>query len=90
MNREKLENTSLNDTNQDALKGLEEENSDLKSELKEASMQLLQKSTELVNCKFDLQRHRLEIDVSSFFTNSSILFHLIFFCYRNLIKTFVI
>lgn len=37
----------------------------MKKELAEATSQLVQKSNELLNCKFDLQRHRLEIDVSS-------------------------
>ncbi|XP_063699095.1 myosin-11 [Culicoides brevitarsis] len=41
---------------------LEEENATIKKELKEVSSQLLQKNTDLVNSKFELQRHRLEID----------------------------
>lgn len=58
--REKYENT---EKKSDRMEEIEEENVAIKNELKDVSSQLLQKNTDLVNCKFELQRHRLEIDV---------------------------
>lgn len=40
-------------------------NQKLKSELKETAQQLIVKSNELVGTKTELQKHRMEIDVSS-------------------------
>uniref|UniRef100_A0A336KT81 CSON014742 protein n=1 Tax=Culicoides sonorensis TaxID=179676 RepID=A0A336KT81_CULSO len=57
--KEKLE---MSDNNEVQMNEVEKENLQLKAELKDISSQLLQKNTDLVNCKFDLQRHRLEID----------------------------
>lgn len=60
INREKWENTQEKDAR---MEEVEQENVTIKAELKEISSQLLLKNTDLVNCKFELQRHRLEIDV---------------------------
>lgn len=63
----------------------------LRKELTEATFQLVQKSNELLNCKFDLQRHRLEIDVSvcvcviNFFSSSALI--RLFFCFDKYLET---
>lgn len=66
--REKCENTEKRDSQ---MEEIEQENTTIKAELKDVASQLLQKNTDLVNCKFELQRHRLEIDVRLFETKLS-------------------
>lgn len=64
----------------------------MRKELTETTSQLVQKSSELLNCKFDLQRHRQEIDVRFSFLHYFLYkineFFFENFC-RNLIRIFV-
>lgn len=48
-------------------------NQKLKTELKDATQQLIVKSNEIANSKTELQRHRQEIDVSFFVQLKSVV-----------------